>query len=105
MNGKREKTRNKHFIKVDKSEYEEFILNNEINYNLHDCNLFIKNIVYAKCIETNEIHSAIEWKTLGFERIYYVLNGTQKQCGGKHFIKSTKEEYESYLKQLSIKST
>lgn len=104
LNGKREKTRNKHFIKVDKSEYEEFILNNEINYNLHDCNLFIKNIVYAKCIETNEVHSAIEWKTLGFERIYYVLNGTQKRCGGKHFIKSTKEEYESYLKQLSSES-
>ena len=99
--GKRDKTKNKHFVKVDKSEYEEFILNNKINNNLHDSNLLIKDIIYAKCVETKEIRSVIEWKSLGFERLYFVLNGKDKSCHGKHFIKSTKEEYESYLKQQS----
>ena len=64
-----------------------------------------KRAFYVKCIETSEIHTISEWKNLGYNNVYLVIRGEQKRCGGKHFIKSTKEEYESYLKQLSIMST
>lgn len=106
MLGRIESHKGYHFIKSSKNEYDRFL-------QLEDCDfkkLSMKQnkkemIIYAKCIETDEIYSCSEWKKLGYTFVDNVIEGSAKSCKGKHFIKSTKEEYEFYLKQLSIKST
>ena len=80
---------------IDKSKYELKRKENEIIREL---------IIYAKCTETNEIHPNSEWKKLGYSWVGSIVD-TSKSCHGKHFIKSTKEEYEFYIKQLSNEST
>ena len=98
---------NLHFIQVDKSEYEDYKklnLDFYINKKIYDECLKPKEIIYAKCVETSEIHTSTEWWKLGFGHIKAVVNGERERNKGLHFIKSTKEEYESYLKQLSFES-
>jgi len=97
---------NLHFIQVDKSEYEDYKKLNfdfYINKKFYDEYLKPKEIIYAKCVETSEIRTTTEWWKLGYKHVKSVLNGERERNKGLHFIKSTKEEYESYLKQLSSK--
>ena len=98
--------KNKHFIKVSRDEYLEYLKNNfdksEVLKRNHDTKP--KEIIYAKCVETSEIYSSTEWRRLGYKHVKLIINEERNVEKGKHFIKSTKEEYESYLKQLSSKS-
>lgn len=105
LRGKGKSCKGFHFIEVD--ENNNYIDKNyeDIIFNLLKMPRYDKRAFYVKCIETSEIHTISEWKNLGYNNVYLVIRGEQKRCGGKHFIKSTKEEYESYLKQLSIMST
>jgi hypothetical protein len=98
---------NLHFIQVDKSEYEDYKKLNfdfYVNKKFYDEYLKPKEIIYAKCVETSEIRTTTEWWKLGYNHVKSVLNGERERNKGLHFIKSTKEEYESYLKQLFSKS-
>lgn len=40
---------------------------------------------YIRCIETGEVHSSIEWKKLGYDKVGSVASGKRKSCGGLHF--------------------
>lgn len=104
---KRSNYHNLHFTRVDKSEYEDYKKLNfdfYINKKFYDKYLKPKEIIYAKCVETSEIRTTTEWWNLGYTHVKLVLNGERERNKGLHFIKSTKEEYESYLKQLSSES-
>ena len=97
--------KNKHFIKVSRDEYLEYLKNNfdKLEVLKRNYDTKPKEIIYAKCVETSEIHSSTEWRKLGYSHVKRIVDKRNIEKG-KHFIKSTKEEYESYLKQLSTTS-
>ena len=98
----------KHFIRVTKEEYSLYLKKDVSKSDIIERNkpiVIIYEPIYAKCVETSEIYTDSEWRRLGYNHVKYIIEGKRNIEKGKHFIKSTKEEYESYLKQLSSEST
>ena len=96
----------KHFIRVTKEEYSLYLKKDVSKSDIIERNkpiVIIYEPIYAKCVETSEIYTDSEWRRLGYNHVKCIIEGKRNIEKGKHFIKSTKEEYESYLKQLSSK--